>query len=389
MKRRSSGIAQRSTNSTNAMGSIHRYENAKGETFYRIAYRRPDNKQTNERGFKRKRDAEKRLAEVEVSKHRGEYIAPADGRALIADLGKEWLESKKGVLKPTSYAPLEASWRNYVKKKWGARTIASIRHSEVQSWVSGIDKSPTVVIRAYGILASILDAAVRDRRVARNVARDVTLPRKVSKKSRRYLSHEELWCVAEAAGDHKTLVLTLGYCGLRWGELVALRVFDIDFEKRRINVTRSVSQVGKEFHEGTPKTYETRSVPIPTEVAKLVRERCEGKKPKDLVFDDGHGGYQRRVHSSEKERSWWNTALSTAGVERLVLHDLRHTAASLAVSAGANVKAVQRMLGHASAAMTLDVYADLFDDDLEAVSERLDLAIASRGVVKVLSRAVA
>ena len=53
-------------------------------------------------------------------------------------------------------------------------------------------------------------------------------------------------------------------------------------------------------------------------------------------------------------------------------HDLRHTAASLAVSAGANVKAVQRMLGHASAAMTLDVYADLFDDDLEAVATALD-----------------
>lgn len=53
-------------------------------------------------------------------------------------------------------------------------------------------------------------------------------------------------------------------------------------------------------------------------------------------------------------------------------HDLRHTAASLAVSAGANVKAVQRMLGHASAAMTLDVYADLFDEDLSAVSDALD-----------------
>jgi integrase len=53
-------------------------------------------------------------------------------------------------------------------------------------------------------------------------------------------------------------------------------------------------------------------------------------------------------------------------------HDLRHTAASLAVSAGANVKAVQRMLGHASAAMTLDVYADLFDDDLDAVALALN-----------------
>lgn len=55
-------------------------------------------------------------------------------------------------------------------------------------------------------------------------------------------------------------------------------------------------------------------------------------------------------------------------------HDLRHTAASLAISAGANVKAVQRMLGHASASMTLDTYADLFEDDLDDVSDRLDSA---------------
>ncbi|MBA3719445.1 MAG: tyrosine-type recombinase/integrase, partial [Nocardioidaceae bacterium] len=57
-------------------------------------------------------------------------------------------------------------------------------------------------------------------------------------------------------------------------------------------------------------------------------------------------------------------------------HDLRHTAASLAVAAGANVKAVQRMLGHASAAMTLDVYSGLLDDDLDGVAERLDAASA-------------
>lgn len=53
-------------------------------------------------------------------------------------------------------------------------------------------------------------------------------------------------------------------------------------------------------------------------------------------------------------------------------HKLRNTAVSLAISAGANVKGVQRMLGHASAAMTLDKYADLFDDDLHRVAEALD-----------------
>ena len=56
----------------------------------------------------------------------------------------------------------------------------------------------------------------------------------------------------------------------------------------------------------------------------------------------------------------------------LTRHDSRHTAASLTVSAGTNIKALQRMLGHASASMTSDTYADLFDEDLDNVAERLD-----------------
>lgn len=67
-------------------------------------------------------------------------------------------------------------------------------------------------------------------------------------------------------------------------------------------------------------------------------------------------------------------ALRESGIPRVTPHELRHTAASLAVQSGANVKAVQRMLGHASAAMTLDVYADLFDDDLDVLAQRLDSA---------------
>ena len=56
----------------------------------------------------------------------------------------------------------------------------------------------------------------------------------------------------------------------------------------------------------------------------------------------------------------------------LLVHDLRDTAASLAISVGASIKAVQRMLGHASAKMTLDTYGSLFEEDLEELAERLD-----------------
>ena len=63
-------------------------------------------------------------------------------------------------------------------------------------------------------------------------------------------------------------------------------------------------------------------------------------------------------------------------------HCLRHTAASLAISSGAHVKVVQRMLGHASAAMTLDVYADLFDSDLDSVAVSMDAMITKRAEVE-------
>ncbi|MGV0157137.1 tyrosine-type recombinase/integrase [Rhodococcus sp. GB-02] len=89
------------------------------------------------------------------------------------------------------------------------------------------------------------------------------------------------------------------------------------------------------------------------------------------------GTYLQRSHT---ESGWFDKAVSAAGVPRVTPHDLRDTAASLAVSAGANVKALQKMLGHASAAMTLDVYTDLFDDDLDAVGLALSEARTKSGV---------
>ena len=94
-----------------------------------------------------------------------------------------------------------------------------------------------------------------------------------------------------------------------------------------------------------------------------------GKAPDDLVFTGRRGGLLRNLNF---RRDHFDAAATAAGLDGLTPHELRHTAASLAVAAGANVKAVQRMLGHASAAMTLDVYAGLFDDDLDGVADRLD-----------------
>jgi len=92
------------------------------------------------------------------------------------------------------------------------------------------------------------------------------------------------------------------------------------------------------------------------------------------------------LHDAHPTSGWFAKAVAESDVPRTTPHDLRHTAASLVVSAGANVKAVQKMLGHASAAMTLDIYADLFDDDLEAVATALDQARYRESVGKMWAR---
>jgi len=109
-------------------------------------------------------------------------------------------------------------------------------------------------------------------------------------------------------------------------------------------------------------------------------------RPDDLVFGAPRGGVLR---SGSFRRGTWNRACVAVGLGELVTaagkpryrglvpHELRHTAASLAIDSGASVKSVQAMLGHASATLTLDRYGHLFGDELDALAGRLDAAARS------------
>ena len=92
-----------------------------------------------------------------------------------------------------------------------------------------------------------------------------------------------------------------------------------------------------------------------------------------LLFPDSAGGWMR---ASNVRRRWWAKALADAGLPAdFKLHELRHTAASLAIRAGANIKALQNMLGHASAGLTLDRYGHLYDSDVDAVGHAINAVI--------------
>jgi integrase len=323
------------------------------------------------RHFPRKVDAERWEAASRSAITRGDWTDPARAKVTVGTWAAQWLEAQVQ-LKPTTRARHGVALRRQVLPTWGDMPLSAISYAEVSAWVQRLTASglaPATVRYAHRVFSMILSHAVRDGRISRNPADGVRLPR-LLREEPVFLDHAQVAALADACEPYGLLVRFLAYTGLRWGEMSALRVGRLDLLRRRVNVAVAFSEVRGQLIEGTPKSHHRRSVPIPRFLVDALAA------PKDaFVFTAPNGGPLRNTNFRPR---FFAPAAESVGLTGITPHDLRHTAASLAVAAGANVKAVQRMLGHASAAMTLDVYADLFEDDLDQVAERLDQA-ATRG----------
>jgi integrase len=165
--------------------------------------------------------------------------------------------------------------------------------------------------------------------------------------------------LAEACGPCGLFVTFLAYTGLRWGQFAALRVKHVDLLRRRVTVAESASEVQGVMAFGPTKTHQRRVVVLPRFLSTRWPKHLEDKNADDLVFSAPNGAALRNSNFRHRVLT---PAAASVGLAGLSPRDLRHTAASLATAAGANVKVVQQMMGHASAAMTLDVYAGLFGD---------------------------
>jgi integrase len=340
------------------MATIEPYQTRSGAQLYAVRYRKPDNKQTWKRGFRTKRDARMFEATVEVSKAKGEYVAPKLGRVTVGELADRWLTRKQKATAPSHYRMLASAWRVHVQPHWGKVAVADVDLLAVEEWITAMvtnGAGPTTVLRAYGVLSGILADAVKGKRLAANPAKGVeNLPRKTSRRHV-YLSSDDVHRLADESGEHRALVLTLAYTGIRWGEAIALKVRDVEFLRRRLNVSENAVQLGVDHAVGPTKGRKARSVPVPEFVLDELSVQCRGKALGDLVFSQGTDYLPR----PKSDGGWFAGAVKRAKVQKITPHDL-----------------LQRMLGHTSAKVTLDTYADLFDTDLDAVAERLEALAA-------------
>ncbi len=373
------------------MGSVTPYETGGGRR-YRVRYRKPDHSQTDKRGFRTKRDAELFLASVEVAKNTGRYIDPSRGRVTIAQWMTSWIESRSD-LRPSTLDRVQGVIRIHIIPTIGHLALSDFSRLQAQQWASKLSATQSAgsVRKIVNVLSGGLQLAVDDGRLPANPATRLKLPKQI-KNRKKFLTHEQVAALAEAvdakpAGEgYGLLVLVLAYTGLRWGELSGLRVRDLDLVRGRLDVHSTMIEVNGFMQESTPKDYEERSIPVPEFILEQLSIHVEGKAKTDHVFVSSKSGAVLRNRTFR--RGWFNDAAESIGVPGLTPHELRHTCASLAVSAGANVKALQRMLGHSSAKETLDTYSDLFDEDLDSVAVALNAVGASLSVGKMWAKRV-
>jgi integrase len=334
------------------------------------------------RSFRRKIDAERYLTTVEASKLTGSYIDPALGRVTVGEWSVRWLAGQAH-LKPSTRERYAGIIREHIAPRWAMVKLAEVTHEAVQVWVRGLAGSlaPATVRKVHRVISLLLSLAVKDGRLARNVATGISLPRVVTQE-RRYLSHDQVQALANGCGPaYRLAVLFLAYTGVRFGETAALRVGRVDFVRRRAVIRESVTLVRGVQTWGTPKSHERREVPIPRFLIDELAAHVRGKDDEALAFTAVKGGALR---AQVFQWAVLSDAAQALGLTGLHPHELRHTAASLAIASGANVKVVQQMLGHKSATMTLDLYGHLFSDQLDEVADRLDAAARAAAVAQVL-----
>ncbi|WP_280255199.1 tyrosine-type recombinase/integrase [Nocardia wallacei] len=332
------------------------------------------------RAFATKTEAQKFLdGDVTTKVVTGTWVDPDRSGVLFEVVAEKWYATKK-LRKPKTVGGYRSLLDTLVLPRWKAIPLRDIEFEDIQEWVVTLSESGSVrfegrglsasrVTQAYQVLSQVLKFAVKAKRLPVNPAEDIELPT-VTQSEKVYLTHVQVLRLGMAAGRFRSLVLVLAYTGIRFGEATALRPVDIDLEARRIRVVRSATFVrGSGTVVSDTKNHTNRSVPVPGVLVKELVRLLDGRGPGELVFPSHKGGYLE----STEFRWVFDQAAEAAELKGFVPHWLRHTAASLAIRAGANIKVVQKMLGHKTATMTLDLYGHLYEDDLDSVADSMDL----------------
>lgn len=342
--------------------------------------------------FARLAEAQEYAAAMEDDIRRGRYRDPRQELRVLDDVAGEWLASKVD-LKPGTAGRYARELRLYILPKWGGMTLRELRPDMLQEWVGqlmdggypaalpdGRDSKPLSARSIRNImkvvLKGIFDYAVSNGWIGENPVDRVTVPKIVSDDDMVFLSVREVELLADEAEKigkpvDGLLVRWQAYTGCRIGESLALKVGDVDVDRRRARIGRTWTDDGHGGSMlGTPKNGKARNIAIPRFLMPQIKAQMDGMGDGDWLFRATRGG---NVWTNTWRTRIWNKAVKAAGMEDagVTIHSLRHTYASFAIAQGADVKTLQMQLGHSSPSITLNTYTALWPERLDDVADAI------------------
>ncbi len=300
-----------------------------------------------------------------------------------------WLEAQKPRIRSTTYSNYETILRVHVKPILGAMRADRVRPSDIAAMMTTLERNgaaPRVRELAYLRIRSVLGALVPEILPA-NPVKPIHRAR-VERKTMSVWTQEQARAFLEAtANDREANLYRLALSvGMRRGEILALRWRDVDLKNRRLSVQHTLTAEGELVNAKTSGSRRTIELPARTAAA-LVAQRekllAEGLRTSAYVFPDEKG----EPYSGRRLLHHFNLAVKTINNARLAadedaellpairFHDLRHTAATIALSIGLHPKIVSEMLGHASIQITLDTYSHSLPSMQKDAAEKLDAVL--------------
>ncbi|WP_043568769.1 tyrosine-type recombinase/integrase [Acaricomes phytoseiuli] len=321
------------------------------------------------KSFKSKTAAEEYLTWVEHHRRSGTYISPESGRVLLGPLLDDWIQTLVH-LRPSSLESVKSQVSTTLKPELGGEVLSAVTQPQLQSWLNELARGARTKELLRTFLYQFFAWTIAGKRIAENPAAGLKLP-KTPTREKVYLTPEQLSHLTSViTPDYRDLTLFLALTGLRIGEAIELRIRDLEARHKRLTINRSAVFLPGGVQVGPPKSGKPRTIAVGAIVEEMLQRHTVGKSRDDLIFTSARGS---RVDPRNFKRRHFDQAVLAADLPAgFRVHDLRHTAASWAIRSGASVLAVQRLLGHASPRITLEVYAELFDQDLDSVADHMD-----------------
>lgn len=212
----------------------------------------------------------------------------SSGRVRVADVAQRYFANLSGTVESRTIEGYRQHRRTHLSPVFGHLSVEEVSTPSIQEFVATLAarRAPATTRHAHRVLSLILDQAVAERRLAVNPAHGVRLPSLPAQLGDHVLTVDQVEALAAAVRHHATVVRVAAYCGLRWGEVAALEVGDVDLFSRRIRVQRAQIEVSGRIEIKAPKSrHGRRRVPIPERLIDELRQHTKGRPSTALLFN--------------------------------------------------------------------------------------------------------